>query len=195
MSDNLTREALQQELWNMLPDSCKKIMDCLKETYLESLLADIDSYCQGQKQVPIWVKASERLPGNPSASADDQVVVKWLASGCRRVDLITPHALKDWEKNNPSIEFEWLDEAAQVIASNEIITALQKFVSRHEAGLLPDRFVYEQAKTALEGNQGDLGEMEYRGPNSHCKACEDEAAGIKHITAQKHTCRKRRAKQ
>ena len=39
-------------------------------------------------------------------------------------------------------------------APNEIIAALQKFVSHHEAGLLPDRFVYEQAKKALEGNQG-----------------------------------------
>ncbi len=32
--------------------------------------------------------------------------------------------------------------------------------------------------------------QEYRGPNSHCKACEEERAGIKHITAQKHTCKK-----
>lgn len=30
--------------------------------------------------------------------------------------------------------------------------------------------------------------LNYKGPNSHCKACEDEAAGIKHIRAQKHTC-------
>ena len=35
-----------------------------------------------------------------------------------------------------------------------------------------------------------LTEPEYRGPGSHCKACEDEAAGIKHIMAQKHTCKK-----
>lgn len=33
-------------------------------------------------------------------------------------------------------------------------------------------------------------QIEYRGSNSHCKACEDEAAGIKHIKAQKHTCKK-----
>ena len=33
-------------------------------------------------------------------------------------------------------------------------------------------------------------QMEYRGSSSHCKACEDEAAGIKHILAQKHTCKK-----
>lgn len=32
--------------------------------------------------------------------------------------------------------------------------------------------------------------MEYRGPNAHCKACEDEKKGIKHIQAQRHTCRK-----
>lgn len=34
------------------------------------------------------------------------------------------------------------------------------------------------------------GQMEYRGPSSHCKACEDEKNGVKHIMAQKHTCRK-----
>lgn len=34
-------------------------------------------------------------------------------------------------------------------------------------------------------------ELQYRGPSSHCKACEDEAAGIKGPAA-KHTCRKRR---
>jgi hypothetical protein len=34
--------------------------------------------------------------------------------------------------------------------------------------------------------------INYRGPNSHCKACEDEAAGIKNIRASVHTCRQRR---
>jgi hypothetical protein len=38
----------------------------------------------------------------------------------------------------------------------------------------------------------NLGNIEYRGPSSHCKACEDEAAGIKHIQAPIHTCRKRK---
>lgn len=33
-------------------------------------------------------------------------------------------------------------------------------------------------------------QIEYRGPNSHCKACEDEKNGVKHIMAQKHTCKK-----
>lgn len=33
-------------------------------------------------------------------------------------------------------------------------------------------------------------QMEYRGPSSYCKACEDEKNGVKHIMAQKHTCRK-----
>lgn len=32
--------------------------------------------------------------------------------------------------------------------------------------------------------------IEYRGPDSHCKACEDEKNGVKHVMAQKHTCRK-----
>lgn len=34
--------------------------------------------------------------------------------------------------------------------------------------------------------------MEYRGSSTHCKACEDEAAGIKHIQAQRHTCKFKR---
>lgn len=33
-------------------------------------------------------------------------------------------------------------------------------------------------------------QMEYRGANSHCRACEDEKAGIKNITAQRHTCKR-----
>lgn len=36
--------------------------------------------------------------------------------------------------------------------------------------------------------------MNFRGSSSHCKACEDEAAGIKHITSAKHTCRKQQNK-
>jgi hypothetical protein len=28
---------------------------------------------------------------------------------------------------------------------------LQKFISRHEAGLLPDRFIYDEIKTFLDG--------------------------------------------
>lgn len=30
-------------------------------------------------------------------------------------------------------------------------TLLQKFISRHEAGLLPDRFIYQEIKTFLDG--------------------------------------------
>lgn len=36
----------------------------------------------------------------------------------------------------------------------------------------------------------NLPDLEYRGPDSHCKACEDERAGIKHIQSQRHTCKK-----
>ena len=32
-------------------------------------------------------------------------------------------------------------------------TLLEKFISRHEAGLLPDRFIYEQIKTFLDGTK------------------------------------------
>lgn len=35
----------------------------------------------------------------------------------------------------------------------------------------------------------NLPDLEYRGPSSHCKACEDEKAGIKNIQAQRHTCK------
>lgn len=34
---------------------------------------------------------------------------------------------------------------------DEAIELLRQFVSRHEAGLLPDRFIYEQAKKFLDG--------------------------------------------
>ena len=33
------------------------------------------------------------------------------------------------------------------------ITLLSKFISRHEAGLLPDRFIYEEIKTFLDGTK------------------------------------------
>jgi hypothetical protein len=45
----LSREALELELWNMLPDDCRVILAPLKKTYIESLMADIDSYCNGCK--------------------------------------------------------------------------------------------------------------------------------------------------
>lgn len=32
-------------------------------------------------------------------------------------------------------------------------TLLEKFISRHEAGLLPDRFIYEEIKTFLDGTK------------------------------------------
>jgi uncharacterized phage protein (TIGR01671 family) len=53
--------------------------------------------------------------------------------------------------------------------------------------------IYENKELIEVGKIGipDLGNMEYRGPSSHCKACEDESNGVKHLQAQKHTCRKR----
>lgn len=45
----------------------------------------------------------------------------------------------------------------------------------------------------LEPAVTEIPQMEYRGPNSHCKACEDEAAGIK-TSGGKHTCRKNKNK-
>lgn len=109
MSDNLTREALQQELWNMLPDSCKKIMDCLKETYIESLMADIDSYCQGQKSAPIWVKASDRLP-----EKEHNYHVKATAhfQGYNHNDTALWRNNKwEFDSDNGRIVVEWLDES------------------------------------------------------------------------------------
>lgn len=32
-------------------------------------------------------------------------------------------------------------------------TLLEKFISRHEAGLLPDRFIYQEIKTFLDGKK------------------------------------------
>jgi hypothetical protein len=39
-------------------------------------------------------------------------------------------------------EAEFIDKA---------IALLSKFISRHEAGLLPDRFIYDEIKTFLDG--------------------------------------------
>lgn len=47
---------------------------------------------------------------------------------------------------------------------------------------------------ALTPKTGEtIPDLQYRGPSSHCKACEDEAAEIKGPPA-KHTCSKRRVK-
>lgn len=44
-----------------------------------------------------------------------------------------------------------LDESAPASNSEQITAALQKFVSMHETGLLPNKFTYEEGKKALEG--------------------------------------------
>lgn len=45
---NLTKKALRYEIWAMLPDDCKKIMNNIKETYLDSMMADAESFANGQ---------------------------------------------------------------------------------------------------------------------------------------------------
>jgi hypothetical protein len=61
IEEHLTRESLEIEIWNMLPDQCREILLPLKKSYIESLMADIDSYCMGKGGM-IWVKAIRRLP-------------------------------------------------------------------------------------------------------------------------------------
>ena len=45
---NLTKKALRYEIWAMLPDECKKIMESIKESYLDSMMADAESFSNGQ---------------------------------------------------------------------------------------------------------------------------------------------------
>lgn len=45
---NLTKKELRYEIWAMLPDKCKKIMENIKETYLDSMIADAESFSNGQ---------------------------------------------------------------------------------------------------------------------------------------------------
>jgi len=48
---------------------------------------------------------------------------------------------------------------------------------------------YNQKQKEQQPNM-QIDKLDYRGPNSNCKACEDEAHGIRHIRAQIHTCKK-----
>lgn len=79
--------------------------------------------------------------------------------------------LKRWKMEavellNPILEYGQYKEAA--IPSGQSITnvvlerckrldaahaLLSKFISRHEAGLLPDRFIYDEIKTFLDGTK------------------------------------------
>jgi len=45
---NLTKKSFRYEIWAMLPDKCKKIMGDIKESYLDSMIADAESYSNGQ---------------------------------------------------------------------------------------------------------------------------------------------------
>lgn len=121
MENKPTREALEQELWNMLPDDCKAILLPLKKTYIESLMADIDSYCQGKKLPgPVWVKASERLPvkdGYYCFKANGGYMGAYLrtaSNGSRWLCDSAGGTIRSWK------QCEWLDEspAEQLVADN-----------------------------------------------------------------------------
>ncbi len=45
---NLTKTALRYEIWAMLPDKCKKIMESIKEAHLDSIISDVESFSNGQ---------------------------------------------------------------------------------------------------------------------------------------------------
>lgn len=45
---NLSRKALKKEIWNVLPDKCTDIMSNIKDSYIDMMMADIDSYCNGE---------------------------------------------------------------------------------------------------------------------------------------------------
>lgn len=124
MSENLTRSALEQELWNMLPDNCKKSMLPLKETYIESLMADIDSYSTGRHPQPgaAWIKASERTPTHDG-------IVHLKIVGLNRVGNFFDNGLgKGVYVNGPEpysfgeekfSEIYWLDESGTAATGRE----------------------------------------------------------------------------
>jgi hypothetical protein len=105
---NLTREALQQELWDMLPDNCRRSLEPLKGTYIESLMADIDSYCAGQHPGSIgWVKATIGLP-----QSNESMFVK--IEGKKSVASWNPfHQMfvDDAGDFHPADQVEWYDES------------------------------------------------------------------------------------
>lgn len=73
----LSRKALKVEVWNMLPDSAKKEMNNIKKSYIESMMADIDSYCSNEK-----------------------IILKYIDKMC--MQSLSPEVFEKWEsvKNN-----------------------------------------------------------------------------------------------
>lgn len=51
---------------------------------------------------------------------------------------------------SPSITNAVLERCTQ---ADKARVLLEKFISRHEAGLLPDRFIYDEIKTFLDGTK------------------------------------------
>lgn len=91
-------------------------------------------------------------------------------------------------------------------AAPDLLEALKQIIEITDR----DHIAWSKAKAAIakatgeycpnqqqvkEGIQSGSPDLEYFGPNSHCKACEDEKNGIKHIQAARHTCRKRRTNE
>lgn len=90
--------------------------------------------------------------------------VVWVKDALKWSKEAIEFANKDFECPQPLVE-TWgnlymnvlhaidqaLNESAPTPNSDQITAALRKFVSMHEAGLLPSRFTYEEGKRALEG--------------------------------------------
>lgn len=95
----------------MLPDDCKTILLPIKKTYIESLMADIDSYCDGRTPQPgAWVKATTRLPGWGKK-------VRWREPGI--YELPSKFAVSDMTNYNPNalLKWEWYDESTTTTES------------------------------------------------------------------------------
>ncbi len=45
---NLTKKALRYEIWTMLTNEATKAMAAIKEPYLDSIMADVESYANGK---------------------------------------------------------------------------------------------------------------------------------------------------
>jgi hypothetical protein len=83
---------------------------------------------------PIWDFADKKL-GVPLGECKVNAVMKYIQQTDKVLALY-----KQADKTNSDL----IENA---------VTLLEKFISRHEAGLLPDRFIYNEIKQYLDGNK------------------------------------------
>lgn len=135
LTDNYNR--LQQEI-ESLTNQLKKQNEVQDEN-LKLLRAENESLQRWKEEAkqllnPIWDFADKNL-GVPLGECKVKSVMKYIENSDTVLALY-----KQADKTNSDL----IENA---------VTLLEKFISRHEAGLLPDRFIYNEIKQYLDGTK------------------------------------------